>query len=105
MGVRVVALPRDPQEPAERRDGVQGLLPRVHERKLHSCSFAKNAAATSTSQGNTLCSFSSGERNPGVFRGRGLRRRATSFKSRWVYPERSVSLGKYCRSSRLVFSL
>ena len=44
----------------------------------------KKAAATSTSQGNILCNFSSGEINSSVFRGRWLRRRAISFKSRWV---------------------
>src|SRR5580704_19279340 len=103
FGESVVTLPAHAQQPAESHEREIRLL-RVDERESHSLSFTKKAAATSSSQGNRLCSFSSGERNPKVFRGRWLRRRATSFKSRWVYPERSVSLGKYCRSSRLVFS-
>src|SRR6202451_285748 len=80
----VVPARRDPEHSAHPSHLEGGLL-RQHEAiQRYSLSLAKKAAATSTSQGNILCNFSSGEINSSVFRGRWLRRRAISFKSRWV---------------------
>src|SRR5215469_5848415 len=48
---------------------------------------------------------SAGVWKPKVLRGRSLNYRATLLSCGCVYTDRSVPLGKYCRSSPLVFSL
>src|SRR5215813_9707562 len=63
------------------------------------------APAGSTGHCNTARSLSAGVSNPKVFRGRWLSRRAILFRLAWEKCERSVPLGKYCRSKPLVFSL
>ncbi|NKB47969.1 MAG: helix-turn-helix domain-containing protein [Alphaproteobacteria bacterium] len=48
---------------------------------------------------------SAGDSNPNVLRGRSLSCRATLFRCAWLCTDKSVPLGKYCLSRRLVFSL
>ena len=76
------------------RDELSELRKRVKRLEMER-EILKKAAPKSAGQGNTAVSFSDGVKNPRTFRGRSLSRRATSSKSPWVYPERSVSLGKY----------
>ena len=49
-------------------------------------------------------SLSAGVVYPSVLRGRVLSWSTTSCRSAWVYRDRSVPFGKYCRSNPFVFS-
>ena len=64
----------------------------------------KAAAADSVGHRNASAKISSGVRNASDLRGRELRRAAILFNDAWVYPERSVPLGRYWRTKPLVFS-
>lgn len=49
--------------------------------------------------------FSAGLRYCKVLRGLSLSCRATAFSFAWLWADKSVPFGKYCRNNRLVFSL
>lgn len=54
---------------------------------------------------NSSMILSAGLAQSRVFLGLSLSSSATASRQSWLYPERSVSLGKYWRSRPLVFSL
>src|SRR6478735_1320300 len=69
----VEAAARHAEHAAHRADR-EAHVPRSDEGELHSLSFAKNVAARSMGQGNTLSNFSAGEKKPRVFLGRAFHR-------------------------------
>src|SRR6476646_2135712 len=52
----------------------------------------------------TRANASAGVCQPSVFRGRPFNSAATALSCAWVYADKSVAFGKYCRSNPLVFS-
>ncbi len=67
--------------------------------------FLKKAAVDSTHQRNSAVSLSAGVSQPRTLRGRLLSFAAITSRSACVRSLMLTPLGRYCRSSRLVFSL
>lgn len=68
-----------------------------------SAEYPKQATVGSTGQHTACPKVLAGVWKPSVFRGRVLRRRATSSSSLWVYADRSGPFAKYCQQASGVF--
>src|SRR5665213_2305688 len=93
-------------------------MPQVLSGRRRLCAIAAKAVVAVPLPGNVrfglpaqpvdatqALNLSAGVWNAKVSRGRSLSWRATLFRCAWEWTDKSVPLGKYCRSKPLVFSL